>query len=155
MFDKDTDKSELIWTGYEREIMKKVLTGAFAVIVSVCVILLVIQTKEKSEIVEKLNRADDIFQSSFSLLCSNLNEQETAETNEENRKLAYHCFSILQLTSFSESEAMNKVVHSLYDLSEKKELYSEIKETEKKDLNKLCQNLHDEKLLNKIIEEIY
>ena len=155
IFDKDTDISELIWTGYEREIMKKVLTGAFAVIVSVCMVLLVIQTKEKSEIKEKLNRADGIFQSSFSLLCSNLNEQETAETNEENRKLAYHCFSILQLTSFSESEAMNKVVHRLYDLSEKKALYTELNETGKEDLNKLCQNLHDENLLNKIVEEIY
>ncbi len=118
-------------------------------------LLLVIQTKEKSEIKEKLNSADRIFQSNFSLLCNNLNEQETAETNEENIKYEYVWFSILKLTSFSESEAMNKVVHSLYDLSEKKELYSEIKETEKKDLNKLCQNLHYGKLLNKIIEEIY
>ena len=49
---------------------------------------------------------------------------------------------------------MNKVVHGLYDLSEKKALYTELKETEKKDLNKLSQNLQDEKLLNKINEEI-
>ena len=154
MFDKDTDKSELIWTGYKREIMKKVLTGAFAVIVSVCVILLVIQTKEKSEIKDKLSRADAIFQSSFSQLCNNLNEQETAETDEENIKYAYVCFSILKLTSFSENEAMNKVVHRLYDLSERKALYEELNETVKNDLNKLCQNMQDEKLLSKIIEEM-
>ena len=134
--------------------MKKILIGTFAVIVSICVVLLVIQTKEKLEIKEKINRADDIFQSNFSQLCNNLNEQETVEANEENIKHAYVCFSILKLTSFSESEAMNKVVHRLYDLSEKKALYTELKETEKGDLNKLCQNLHDEKLLNRIIEEI-
>ena len=134
--------------------MKKILIGTFAVIVSVCAILLVIQTREKLEIKEKLNRADNIFQSNFALLCSNLNEQETAETNEENSKHAYVCFSILKLTSFSESEAMNKVVHRLYDLSEKKALYTELNETLKNDLNQLSQNLHNEKLLNKIIEEI-
>ena len=128
--------------------------GIFAVIVSVCVILLVIQTKEKIEIKEKLNRADGIFQSSFSQLCNNLNEQETAETNEENIKYAYVCFSILKLTSFSESEAMNKVVHRLYDLSEKKTLYTDLNEAVIKDLNKLCQNLQDENLLNKISEEM-
>ena len=70
-------------------------------------------------------------------------------------KFAYNFFSILQLTSFSESEAMNKVVHRLYDLSEKKALYTELTQTGKEDLNRLCQNLQDEKLLNKIIEEIY
>ena len=134
--------------------MRKIWMGIFAVVASVCVILLVIQTKEKSEIKEKLNKADDIFQSNFSQLCNNLNEQETVETNEENIKLAYACFSILNLTSFSESEAMNKVVHSLYDLSEKQALYAELKETVKKDLNKLSQNWQDEELLNKIIEEI-
>lgn len=134
--------------------MRKILVGTFAAIVSICVILLVIQTNEKSEIKEKLNRADDIFQSNFSLLCSNLNEQETAETNEENIKHAYVCFSILKLTSFSENEAMNKVIHSLYDLSEKKALYTELNETVKQDLNKLCQNLQDEKLLNIIVEEM-
>lgn len=131
--------------------MKKILIGIFAVIVSIFVVLLVIQTNEKSEII---NRADDIFQSSFSLLCNNLNEQETAEANEENIKHAYVCFSILKLTSFSESEAMNQVVHSLYDLSEKKALYTELNETVKKDLNILSQNLHDEKLLNIITEEL-
>lgn len=131
--------------------MRKILIGILAVIVSICVILIVIQTKENKE---TLSRADSIFQSNFSLLCSNLNEQETAETDEENIKFAYVCFSIFKLTSFSESEAMNQVVHSLYDLSEKKALYTEINETVKQDLNRLCQNLQDEKLLSKIIEEI-
>ena len=112
--------------------MKKILIGTFAAIVSICVILLVIQTKKQVEIKEKLNRVDDIFQSNFSLLCNNLNTQETEETNKENTKYAYVCFSIFKLTSFSESEPMNKVVHRLYDLSEKKALYTEIKETEKK-----------------------
>lgn len=134
--------------------MRKTLIGIFAVVVSLCVILLVVQTKEKIEITEKLNWADGIFQSNFSQLCSNLNEQETVETNEENIKYAYVCFSIFKLTSFSESEAMNMVVHRLYDLSEKKALYTELKETTKTDLNKLCQNLQDENLLSKIIEEI-
>lgn len=134
--------------------MRKTLIGIFAVVVSVYVILLVVQTKEKIEITEKLNWADGIFQSNFSQLCSNLNEQETVETNEENIKYAYVCFSIFKLTSFSESEAMNKVVHSLYDLSEEKALYTDLKDTVITDLNKLCQNLQDENLLSKIIEEI-
>ena len=131
--------------------MRKILIGILAVIVSICVILIVIQTKENKE---TLSRADRIFQSNFSLLCSNLNEQETAETDEENIKFAYVCFSIFKLTSFSENEAMNQVVHRLYDLSEKKALYTEINETVKQDLNKFCQNLQNEKLLNTIIEEI-
>ena len=134
--------------------MRKIWIGIFAVIVSICVILFVMQTKEKIEIKEKLKRADGIFQSNFSQLCYNLNEQETVETNEENIKYAYVCFSILKLTSFSENEAMNTVVHRLYDLSEKKALYTELTETEKEDLNKLSQNLQNEKLLNEIIEEI-
>ena len=69
--------------------MKKFLIGVFAVIVSICVLLLVSQTKEKLEIKEKLNRADGIFQINFSLLCNNLNEQETEETNEENIRVCF------------------------------------------------------------------
>ncbi len=124
-----------------------------AVTVSICVISTVI-IKGNFKTKEYLNRADDIFQSNFSLLCNNLNEQESEEANEENEKHAYICFSILNLTSFSENEAMNKLVHRLYDLSEEKELYTELTKTQIEKLNRLSHNLQDEKLLKNIVEEI-
>lgn len=120
----------------------------FIILVSVCVIILfLLQLKYRSEKEGLLNNADAVFESCFSQLCDNLNQEETEEANEKNIKYTYVCFSIFNLTSYSENEQMNRVVHILYDLSEKKALYDELDKTSIEALNKLSQYMKSEELL--------
>lgn len=79
---------------------------------------------------------------------------ESEEINQENEKYAYVCFSIFSLTSFSENKEMNKIVHILYDLSEKEQLYDELEQDVIDDLNRLSQDIHNDVLLTKIIASI-
>lgn len=134
--------------------MKKIWIALFGTIVSICVILFVIRLNSNLEKNDCINRADDIFQSNFTLLCNNLNEQESDESDEENAKYAYVCFTMFSLTSFSENEEMNKVVHILYDLSERKALYEELEGTSIEKLNKLCQNINNDELLKDVYNDI-
>ena len=134
--------------------MKNIWIALLGIIVLICLIMLVIQFENNSKKKDYLDIADDIFQSNFSQLCNNLNVQESEEVYEENEKCAYVCFTMFSLTSFSENEEMNKVVHILYDLSEKKALYDELERTSIDKLNKLSHNLQDNVLLKDVLEEL-
>lgn len=101
-----------------------------------------------------LKRVDAVFKSNFSQLCNNLNKDESEEINQENEKYAYVCFSIFSLTSFSENKEMNEIVHILYDLSEKEQLYDELEQDVIDDLNKLSQDIQNDVLITKIIASI-
>lgn len=49
---------------------------------------------------------------------------------------------------------MNEIVHILYDLSEKEQLYDELEQDVIDDLNKLSQDIQNDVLITKIIASI-
>lgn len=132
--------------------MKKLLGLGIAFLI--VIIVFTVSVKMSVEKNDYLKRTDAVFQSNLSRLCNNLNQDESEEANQENEKYAYVCFSIFSLTSFSENEEMNKIVHILYDLSEKKQLYDELGIDTIDDLNKLCQDMQNDMLIKKIITSI-
>lgn len=132
--------------------MKKLLGLGIAFLI--VIIVFTVSVKMSVEKNDYLKRTDAVFQRNLSRLCNNLNQDESEEANQENEKYAYVCFSIFSLTSFSENEEMNKIVHILYDLSEKKQLYDELGIDTIDDLNKLCQDMQNDMLIKKIITSI-
>lgn len=126
----------------------------FVAIIFICIILIVVGINEHTQKNYLLKTADNIFESNFAKLCDNLNAQESEETNAENKKYSYLCFSVFGLTSYSDNEEMNKIVHTLYDLSDRSSLYSELSQTTVSALNKLSRDLKDNELISEVIENI-
>ena len=118
--------------------------------VAVCLVAVMFCARAVREKNDLLNHADTVFQGCFSELCNNLNETESNEVNVKNEKYAYACFTVFGLTSFSENAQLNQIVHTLYDLSERKALYGQLKEDDIRKLNKLSVNLSDEELLGEV-----
>ena len=134
--------------------MKKILGLSIAFLIVIVIAVFTIYIKVSAEKNDHLKMTDAVFQSNFSQLCNNLNKDESEEINQENEKYAYVCFSIFSLTSFSENKEMNEIVHILYDLSEKEQLYDELEQDVIDDLNRLSQDIHNDVLLTKIIASI-
>ena len=134
--------------------MKRIHIAVLIIIVSICIVAVNVSVSYKNKNEDYISMADSIFLNNFSLLCNNLNLQQSDQVNEQNAKYAYVCFSVFGLTSFAENEKINMIVHILNDLSENNALYSEIDDDSVEMLNKLCHNIYDQPLVEEVYENL-
>lgn len=135
--------------------VKKILAASLVTVSFICVVLVVVQLRERNKMRDYIKMADRVFRSDFSLLCNNLNKSESEEVNEENIKRAYVCFSIFSLTSFSNEYDLNRIVHRLYELSGEKALYRELDKSTIEKLNRLGHDPHNDALLKEIYDDFF
>ena len=134
--------------------MKKTGISVLCGLILLCGIAFAFHFRYDSLKKDYLKRADSVFESNFALLCDNLNQTETEETEEKNLRYTYLCFSMFGLTSYSENRELNGLVHALYDLSEQKVLYERLSNEGKDCLQRLSLNLEDGALAEEVLRDL-
>ena len=140
--------------------MRKIWRWSIVIIGALLVVLIVVHIKTVSEKEFYCDNIDTIFTSSFAQLCNNMNIEpmdleEESELYAENIKYSYLCCSLFSLTSYSENDDLNKIVHALYDMSEKNVLYENLNPLTAENLNRLCLNMNDKDLAGSVCHLLF